>query len=288
MPRFSLLKSRLTLLLMVIAAFTAISWASDASLADVQGASMGNSAAAGGDQAPTKTFWIYAYAFPAFGVLALMFTFWKASWVARQEAGTDRMIRIAKNISDGAMSFLKAEYSILAFFVIIVAGLLYLGGEVGEGSHPLIALSFVLGALCSGLAGFIGMRVATKANVRTTNAARSGLGKALEVAFTGGSVMGMGVVGLGRLGSKHFVHHLLRRCLVLTNPQSNLTRVITVLTGFSFGASSIALFARVGGGIYTKAADVGADLVGKVEAGNSGRPSAQSGDDRRQRRRQRR
>ena len=163
------------------------------------------------------------------------------------------------------MSFLKAEYSILIVFVIAVAALLGYAGTTQESSSPLIALSFVLGAFCSALAGFIGMRVATKANVRTTNAARESLGKALEVAFSGGSVMGMGVVGLGVLGlGTLFVVYGIVFGL---NDATSVTKVITVLTGFSFGASSIALFARVGGGIYTKAADVGADLVGKVEAG---------------------
>jgi K(+)-stimulated pyrophosphate-energized sodium pump len=199
------------------------------------------------------------YAIPFFGVLALLFTFWKSSWVSKQEVGTDKMARIAKNISDGAMAFLKAEYKVLAIFVIAVAILLGVSGNT-EGSSPLIALSFVLGAFCSALAGFIGMKVATKANVRTTNAARTSLGKALEVAFAGGSVMGLGVVGLGVLGLGSLF-------LLYNNMNWDIDKVITVITGFSFGASSIALFARVGGGIYTKAADVGADLVGKVEAG---------------------
>ena len=205
------------------------------------------------------------YVVPLFGVAGLGFTFWKSSWVSAQPVGTDKMDRIANNITAGAMSFLKAEYSILAVFVIAVAALLGYGAmQQGETSSPLIALSFVLGALCSGLAGFIGMKVATKANVRTTNAARDGLSKALEVAFSGGSVMGMGVVGLGVLGlGGLFVLYT----SMFGSGATEITRVITVLTGFSFGASSIALFARVGGGIYTKAADVGADLVGKVEAG---------------------
>ncbi len=195
-----------------------------------------------------------------------MFTYWKSSWVARQEVGTERMTRIAASITEGAMSFLKAEYTILAMFVIAVALLLGYGGSTeGELSSPLIALSFALGATCSASAGFIGMRVATKANVRTTQAARTSLGAALEVAFAGGSVMGMGVVGLGVLGLS--VLFVVYGTLFGLDSQSSVTRVITVLTGFSFGASSIALFARVGGGIYTKAADVGADLVGKVEAG---------------------
>ena len=197
---------------------------------------------------------------PVFGVLALLFTFWKSAWVSKQEEGTEKMSKIAKSISDGAMAFLKAEYKVLAIFVEIVGVLMAMGG-MNAASSPLVGLSFVIGAFCSALAGFIGMKVATKANVRTTNAARTSLGKALEVAFAGGSVMGMGVVGLGLLG-------LGLLFAVYNNMWSgDINKVITVLTGFSFGASSIALFARVGGGIYTKAADVGADLVGKVEAG---------------------
>jgi len=199
------------------------------------------------------------YLIPVFGVLALLYTFWRSSWVSKQPAGTERMVRIAANIAQGAMAFLKAEYRVLALFVVFVAILLGVSGTT-PGSSPLIALSFVLGAFCSGLAGFIGMRIATKANVRTTNAARDSLGRALEVAFGGGSVMGLGVVGLGVLG-------LGTLFLVYSNMGWDAAKVITVITGFSFGASSIALFARVGGGIYTKAADVGADLVGKVEAG---------------------
>ncbi|MBY5959908.1 sodium-translocating pyrophosphatase [Membranicola marinus] len=200
------------------------------------------------------------YIIPLFGVLGIMYMFWRSAWVSKQEVGTDLMARIAKNIADGAMAFLKAEYRVLAIFVVIVAGLLLYSGTVSEGSHPLIALSFVFGAICSALAGFIGMRVATKANVRTTHAARTGLGRALEVAFAGGSVMGLAVVGLGLIGLGVLY-------IVYSSMGWEPAKVIQVLTGFSFGASSIALFARVGGGIYTKAADVGADLVGKVEAG---------------------
>lgn len=208
----------------------------------------------------------FAWLIPLLGLVGLGFTFWKSKWVSSQEAGTETMEAIAKNITEGAMSFLKAEYSVLGVFVIAVAVLLgWAGAQQGESSSPLIALSFVLGAFCSALAGFIGMRVATKANVRTTNAARTGLGEALEVAFAGGSVMGMGVVGLGVLGLS--VLFLVYASMFGVENQACLTRIITILTGFSFGASSIALFARVGGGIYTKAADVGADLVGKVEAG---------------------
>ena len=200
------------------------------------------------------------YSIPFFGILALLFMAWRSAWVTKQEEGTERMVRIAKNIADGAMAFLKAEYRVLAVFVAAVAILLAVTASA-ESSSPLVALSFVLGAVCSALAGYFGMRIATKANVRTTNAARTSLGKALEVAFAGGSVMGMGVVGLGVLG--------LGGLFIGYNAIDgwDINKVITVLTGFSFGASSIALFARVGGGIYTKAADVGADLVGKVEAG---------------------
>ena len=201
------------------------------------------------------------YIIPLAGLLALLFTYLRAQWVARQDPGNDRMKRIAGYITDGAMAFLRAEYSKLVWFVVAVALLLaYQGGSGGAETSAWIGLSFVVGALCSALAGFIGMKVATKANVRTAHAARTSLASALTVAFRGGSVMGMGVVGLGVLGlsSLFFVYH---------GQGWEITKVITVITGFSFGASSIALFARVGGGIYTKAADVGADLVGKVEAG---------------------
>lgn len=201
---------------------------------------------------------------PVFGIIALLYTFWKSAWIGKLDAGTDRMKRIASHIAEGAMAFLKAEYRVLAVFVICVAVLLGVTADK-ETSSPMVAVSFIIGALCSGLAGFIGMRVATKANVRTTNAARTSLGKALEVAFAGGSVMGMGVVGLGVLGLSSLF--IIYSNMFGTDTHENLARVITVITGFSFGASSIALFARVGGGIYTKAADVGADLVGKVEAG---------------------
>ncbi|MDD3721025.1 MAG: sodium-translocating pyrophosphatase [Lutibacter sp.] len=197
---------------------------------------------------------------PLFGVAALVFVFFKNSWVSKQDGGNEKMARIAKNIADGAMSFLKAEYKILSIFVIAVAILLYFKGTYETGSNGMVAVSFVVGAFCSALAGFIGMKVATKANVRTTQAARTSLGKALEVAFAGGAVMGLGVVGLGVLG--------LSSLFMLYSGQGwAISEVLNVLSGFSLGASSIALFARVGGGIYTKAADVGADLVGKVEAG---------------------
>ena len=197
---------------------------------------------------------------PGFGVLALIFVFFKNSWVSNQEVGNDKMARIANNIADGAMSFLKAEYKILSIFVVAVSVLLFFKGQSEVGSNGMVAVSFIVGAICSALAGFIGMKVATKANVRTTNAARKSLGKALEVAFAGGSVMGLGVVGLGVLGLSSLF-------AIYSGQGWEITEVLNVLSGFSLGASSIALFARVGGGIYTKAADVGADLVGKVEAG---------------------
>jgi K(+)-stimulated pyrophosphate-energized sodium pump len=205
------------------------------------------------------------YAFPALGVLALIFVAWKSAWVNKQEVGNEKMAKIAHNIAVGAMAFLKAEYKVLSIFVVAVAALLAFKGASEANSSPLVALSFVVGAVCSALAGYLGMRVATKANVRTTNAARTSLGKALEVAFGGGSVMGMGVVGLGVLGLS--LLFILYANLFGLGDENQVATVLNVLAGFSLGASSIALFARVGGGIYTKAADVGADLVGKVEAG---------------------
>ena len=200
---------------------------------------------------------------PLFGILALVFVYVKNTWVTKQDKGNEKMSKIAKHIADGAMSFLKAEYKVLAIFVLAVAVLLYFKGASEVGSNGMVAISFIVGAICSALAGFIGMRAATKANVRTTQAARTSLGKALEVAFAGGSVMGMGVVGLGVLG----LSGLFMIYQIMWPGSENITMVLNVLSGFSLGASSIALFARVGGGIYTKAADVGADLVGKVEAG---------------------
>ncbi|HEY4754797.1 MAG TPA: sodium-translocating pyrophosphatase [Ignavibacteriaceae bacterium] len=202
---------------------------------------------------------------PFFGILALLYTFWKTSWIKKQDPGTEKMQKISQHIAEGAMAFLKAEYRVLAVFILFVALLLAYSGLTADDSSPLVGVSFVVGAFCSALAGFIGMSVATKANVRTTNAARTGLDKALKIAFTGGSVMGMGVVGLGVLGLGTLF--LIYGSLFGLDSQEGLNKVIVVITGFSFGASSIALFARVGGGIYTKAADVGADLVGKVEAG---------------------
>lgn len=201
---------------------------------------------------------------PVFGLLALLYTWYKYNWVAKQDPGTERMQKIAGHIAEGAMAFLKAEYKVLIWFVIAVALLLGFSAN-NENSHWLIAVSFVTGAFSSALAGFIGMKAATKANVRTTNAARKGMAEALNIAFSGGSIMGLGVVGLGilALGTLLFVYS---RIFGMADVHA-VDRVLTIVTGFSFGASSIALFARVGGGIYTKAADVGADLVGKVEAG---------------------
>lgn len=195
------------------------------------------------------------------GVVAMLYAFWKTSWINKQDEGTDRMKQIGASIADGAMAFLKAEYRVLAIFVVIVGCLLAFAAN-NQGDSWLVSISFLVGALASGLAGFLGMKVATKANNRTTNAAQTGLAKALNVAFTGGSVMGLSVVGLGVLGVTSL--YIIYDYLGLFNDQQKL---IQTITGFSLGASSIALFARVGGGIYTKAADVGADLVGKVEAG---------------------
>lgn len=202
------------------------------------------------------------YALPLAGVVALLFTFWKSGWVNKQEVGTEKMARIAKSIADGAMAFLKAEYKILSIFVVAIAILLFFKGENEDSSNGFVALSFIVGALASGLAGYLGMRIATKANVRTTQAARKSLAAGMQVAFNGGAVMGLGVVGLGilSLGGLFLFYSII-------GADWELTTILNVISGFSLGASSIALFARVGGGIYTKAADVGADLVGKVEAG---------------------
>ncbi|MCZ6726260.1 MAG: sodium-translocating pyrophosphatase [Acidobacteria bacterium] len=206
------------------------------------------------------------YAVPICGVLALFFAWLRSQWIAKQDAGDDRMQTIAGHIRDGAMAFLGREYRILAIFVLVVAVILAWANAGREGSSWLVGLSVVSGAVCSALAGFFGMRVATAANVRTAAAARSSLNDALRIAFSGGSVMGFSVVGLGVLGLS-LLYLLYGSMFDTGNSQVDLRTVVTVLTGFSFGASSIALFARVGGGIYTKAADVGADLVGKLEAG---------------------
>jgi K(+)-stimulated pyrophosphate-energized sodium pump len=200
---------------------------------------------------------------PVFGVAALLFAWYKASYVARQDAGTERMKEIAGFIKVGAMAFLRREYSVLAVFAIAVTVLLVIA-NASRGT-ALVGLSFIVGATSSALAGYFGMRVATNANVRTTNAARTSLSGALMIAFSGGSVMGMSVVGLAILGLS--LLYLLYTNMFGTDLDVLQNQVLQILSGFSLGASSIALFARVGGGIYTKSADVGADLVGKVEAG---------------------
>ncbi len=200
------------------------------------------------------------------GAVALIFAFIKNAWVNKQDPGNETMVKLGGYIREGAMAFLGREYRVLAIFVVVVAALLAFGNRATEGSSALIGVSVLVGALCSGLAGFFGMRVATAANIRTAAAARGSLNKALGVAFSGGAVMGFCVVGLGVTGLSALF--LVYSGMFQTQAGGvDLARVVTVLTGFSFGASSIALFARVGGGIYTKAADVGADLVGKVEAG---------------------
>jgi K(+)-stimulated pyrophosphate-energized sodium pump len=210
------------------------------------------------------------YLLPLFGVAGLVYMFVLQGWVSRQDAGDDKMKGIAKNIADGAMAFLNAEYRVLAIFVVIASLLLGWLGTSVQTSHPLIVVAFIIGAVFSALAGNMGMRVATKANVRTTQAARTSLSKALKVSFNGGSVMGLGVAGLAVLGLSTlfivFYTHFMGG-VYGTDGYAQMSRVLEVLAGFSLGAESIALFARVGGGIYTKAADVGADLVGKVEAG---------------------
>ncbi len=206
------------------------------------------------------------YAVPAMGIVGLLYTLLKFNWVSKQDAGNDRMKEISTYIAEGAMAFLKAEWKILGYFVVIVALLLGFMASKNESSHWSIAISFVIGAVFSATAGYIGMKIATKANVRTAEAAKTSLARALKVSFTGGSVMGLGVSGLAVLGLGGLFLILKQYFFVSGHPEEML-RTIEVLTGFSLGAESIALFARVGGGIYTKAADVGADLVGKVEAG---------------------
>ena len=208
------------------------------------------------------------FAIPALGVLALIYTAFRSAWVTRQSAGDETMRGIAGHIAEGALAFLKAEYRVLAAFAVIASVALFYLGISDERSHPLIVGAFLIGAFFSALAGFIGMRIATKANVRTADAARTSLSRALAVSFAGGSVMGMGVAGLAvlGLGSLFIVfYYMFANGASPNGPE--MERALEVLTGFSLGAESIALFARVGGGIYTKAADVGADLVGKVEVG---------------------
>jgi len=207
------------------------------------------------------------YLVPVMGALGLVYTLIKFFWVSKQDAGTDRMKEISQHIAEGAMAFLKAEWRILIYFALIVGLLLGIMGSRSETSHWSIAIAFVIGAFFSALAGFIGMKAATKANVRTTHAARTSFAKALQVSFSGGSVMGMGVAGLAVLGLGGVFIVLLKVFAPDLSQSADVAKAIEILTGFSLGAESIALFARVGGGIYTKAADVGADLVGKVEAG---------------------
>ncbi len=204
------------------------------------------------------------YIVPLTSVVAIIYMIIRSAWVTRQDAGDAKMQKIAGYIAKGAMSFLKAEYRVLSIYIIVASVLLGFLSWNDPKSSPYIILAFITGAILSISAGFIGMRIATKANVRTAQAARTSLSKALDISFAGGSVMGIGVAGLGILGlSLLFV---LFQHLFNANGD-HLRQVLNVLTGFSLGAESIALFARVGGGIYTKAADVGADLVGKVEAG---------------------
>lgn len=209
------------------------------------------------------------YLVPAMGIIGLLYTFVKFNWVSRQDAGNERMKEISTYISEGAMAFLKAEWKILGYFVVIVGILLAVMATSNPHSHWLIAAAFVVGAVFSATAGYIGMRVATRANVRTAQAARTSLSKALNVSFTGGAVMGLGVAGLAvlGLGSLFIIFKMIFVPAGASVNGEEMIKMIEVLTGFSLGAESIALFARVGGGIYTKAADVGADLVGKVEAG---------------------
>ncbi|HUZ61919.1 MAG TPA: sodium-translocating pyrophosphatase [Hanamia sp.] len=208
------------------------------------------------------------YVIPAMGIVGLIYTFIKSAWVNKQDTGTEKMKEISTYIAEGAMAFLKAEWKILSYFVVIAAILLALMGYSAANSSWSIAISFICGGFLSALAGFIGMKVATKANVRTTQAARTSLAKALKVSFTGGSVMGLGVTGLAvlGLGSLFIILKFIFAPHALAN-SLEMERTLEILTGFSLGSESIALFARVGGGIYTKAADVGADLVGKVEVG---------------------
>jgi K(+)-stimulated pyrophosphate-energized sodium pump len=209
------------------------------------------------------------YLVPVMGIIGLLYTLVKFKWVSKQDAGSDRMKEISTYIAEGAMAFLKAEWKILGYFVVIVAILLGIMASANPHSHWSIAIAFILGAVFSATAGYIGMRVATKANVRTAQAARTSLSKALSVSFTGGSVMGLGVAGLAVLGLGG-LYIVLKYIFVAPGAlidDAEMVKTVEVLTGFSLGAESIALFARVGGGIYTKAADVGADLVGKVEAG---------------------
>ena len=210
------------------------------------------------------------YLIPALGLFGLIVMIIKSAWVTKQATGNEKMVELSSYIAEGAMAFLKAEWKVLTYFAIVAAILLGWSGTLVETSSPLIAVSFIIGAVFSAYAGYIGMNIATKANVRTTEAARTSLKQALKVAFTGGTVMGLGVAGLAVLGLGTIFIVLYKTIVVAGGGSANgilMEKAIEILAGFSLGAESIALFARVGGGIYTKAADVGADLVGKVEAG---------------------
>ncbi len=211
------------------------------------------------------------YLIPALGILGLVVMAIQSAWVTKQPTGDDNMVELAGYIAEGAMAFLKAEWKVLTYFAIVAAILLGWSGTLIETSSPIIAVSFIIGAVLSATAGYFGMNIATKANVRTTQAARTSLKGALKVAFTGGTVMGLGVAGLAVFGISAlfiiFYHLYVVNVPGATVNGLGMEKAIEVLAGFSLGAESIALFARVGGGIYTKAADVGADLVGKVEAG---------------------
>jgi K(+)-stimulated pyrophosphate-energized sodium pump len=213
------------------------------------------------------------YLVPILGLIGLIVMFVKYQWVAKQDAGDANMQELSGYIADGAMAFLKAEWKVLSIFVLFAGALLAYSGTIHEvngkvmHSSWIISIAFVIGAVFSATAGYIGMSIATKANVRTTQAARTSLKQALKVSFNGGSVMGLGVAGLAILGLGGLFIVLLKVFNVVEVNSDEMRTAIEVLTGFSLGAESIALFARVGGGIYTKAADVGADLVGKVEAG---------------------
>ncbi len=207
------------------------------------------------------------YIIPAMGVIGLLVMAIKSAWVSKQDAGDQNMVELANHIAAGAMAFLKAEWKVLGYFVVITGLLLGWSGTTVAHSHPLIAVAFVIGAVFSAVAGYFGMNIATKANVRTTQAARTSLKQALKVSFTGGTVMGLGVAGLAVLGLGGLFIVFLKVFNVVSVDSDQMKIAVEVLAGFSLGAESIALFARVGGGIYTKAADVGADLVGKVEAG---------------------
>ncbi|UJP64435.1 sodium-translocating pyrophosphatase [Mongoliitalea daihaiensis] len=213
---------------------------------------------------------MFIYIVPLLGIIGLVVMAIKSAWVTKQEAGDENMTELAGHIAKGAMAFLKAEWKVLTYFVVIAGILLGWSGTLIETSSPVIAISFLIGAVLSAFAGYLGMNIATKANVRTTQAAKSSLKNALHVSFTGGTVMGLGVAGLAVFGMGSLFILFYNMFVVSTGGDVNgaaMETALEVLAGFSLGAESIALFARVGGGIYTKAADVGADLVGKVEAG---------------------